>query len=264
MRTAIPFLTASLLALAGPTAHASSLPPYFSIANGLGRPDNDINFDLHQWQLYVNNVGCWTSAPCDDTGDPTTVALVAGGLLQAVDSRDSSTFVLDGGTVLGDLYAGEYGNFEIISGEAKGTIADEGYGSVVISGGTVDGGVGSRVGSVVVTGGTVENGITTGASLRVSGGSIQGDLIVDGIAEIDGSGFAVNGVPVAFGDVSATTGVLTGVLASGDPLSVSFYRSGFSTLGQIQLVDVPEPQTLTLVAGTIVVGICLRRIHRRA
>jgi hypothetical protein len=81
-----------------------------------------------------------------------------------------------------------------------------------------------------------------------------------GLIEIIGSGFAVDGIPVAFGDVSGLSGTLTGLLLSGELLSNTFERANG---GVIRLVAVPEPATgLILGAGLIALAARTRRARR--
>ena len=57
--------------------------------------------------------------------------------------------------------------------------------------------------------------------------------------EIHGHGFAVDGVPIAYGDLTAMKGRITGVLASGQLLDNTFERQVAAST--IRLIMNPEP-----------------------
>jgi hypothetical protein len=89
------------------------------------------------------------------------------------------------------------------------------YSSSVISlgSGTVGGALETYGSSIVtMTGGTVDSWLWAADSSLI---------------KIVGSGFAVDGVPVPYGDLSAEFSTLTGTLASGDPIDDAFYQGGF-------------------------------------
>ncbi len=79
------------------------------------------------------------------------------------------------------------------------------------------------------------------------------------------NGFAVDGVPVPYGDLSATEGSLTGVLDSGHALDNVFVQGGGhrpgvgSYNGTIRLVPAPEPTQTLLCACALVTLALLRR-----
>ena len=80
----------------------------------------------------------------------------------------------------------------------------------------------------------------------------------NGILEINGSNFAVDGIPLGFGEIKSTLGgyyenepfrTLTGTLANGDIINNSFRIGDYASI-----VLVPEPVTLLLLGlgGAIV------------
>lgn len=95
---------------------------------------------------------------------------------------------------------------------------------------------------VIVRGGAVSN-------LRVAAGAV---------IEVWGDGFAVDGVPVPFGNLIAADGVLTGTLAAGDPLVAQFDRLDLHTpavYGRIELRPVSDLPPGTSVVGTLFGGL---------
>jgi hypothetical protein len=78
-----------------------------------------------------------------------------------------------------------------------------------------------------------------------------------------GRGFAVDGNPVPYGDLSALTGTLTGTLASGDPVNNVFHQGGGFYTGTITLAPLlpalPRWGYLALAGGLIVVGAAVMR-----
>jgi hypothetical protein len=96
--------------------------------------------------------------------------------------------------------------------------------------------------------------------VTISGGTIGGRIaaIRDGLITLVGRDFAINGVPVAYGDFASaygTTGVITGTLANGDVLNNSFALVHPGA----DIRFIPEPATLLLVLGGIVGTRLVRR-----
>lgn len=96
------------------------------------------------------------------------------------------------------------------------------------------------------------------ATILLTGGFIGSKLQAfdSSTITIVGNGFAVDGTPVPFGDLTAPTGVLTGTLASGDLINnVFFQQNPAEALGTITLVAaaaVPEPATMLLLGSGLV------------
>ena len=101
-------------------------------------------------------------------------------------------------------------------------------------------------------GGEIVGGLEASGELNVFGGSIQNDLLAlaNAVVTIFGNGFNL-----PFGDITATSGTLTGTLADGAPLNVNFGRASTAT---ITLVPEP-PEFVLLVAGAGFLWVLYRR-----
>jgi len=96
------------------------------------------------------------------------------------------------------------------------------------------------------------------AWMHWTGGNITRLILDDSsVMTIAGGSFALDGVPVALGPVTATSGMLSGTLANGDPFSTTFSRDPTT-----QLVLVPEPATfVSLGLGLLVLVGAGRRLR---
>ena len=208
--------------------------------------DHDIFSDEH---VYVNDFRCFASFPCANPGAPTTLAIVAGGVVMNAEARNRSTLIIAGGAVLDDVFMDEMGHVLI----SAGLIGDDLFArDVVMEGGEVAG----------------EVSVSQLGRMRWSGGQIGGriTLFVDSLLEVVGTGFAINGLPVPYGDTNGLalpppnpdlTRTLTGVLSSGEAFEVDFIDSGPSAV--LFLVSVPEPSAACLALAALV---ALRRRSR--
>jgi len=252
--------TSRTLALAFATLTLGGVQPATAVTilinNGLAppNPENVIDdflvmgtFDL----VKVRNAGCG-AAPglCTAPGAPTTVAIVDGGVAANVLADGSSHVDMQGGDV--------YGLFLAASGSA----------SISMTGGNVHFVLeASEDSQISFLGGYVEAQVRgfDAAHITIAGGSIgsggaQAEIRTfnQALIEIIGSDFAIDGIPVAFGDISAASGRITGRLASGDLLDDRFER--VSGQGTIRLIANPEPGTGLLVAlGLLALGAARRR-----
>ncbi len=122
-----------------------------------------------------------------------------------------------------------------------------------------------------VRGGTIAGDLVVSqiATIEFSGGAVGGSFLAQdgGEIRIFGSGFRVDGNPVGLGPVTATTGVLSGNLASGAGFSNPFRQgeagSGAAYTGRIVLV--PEPARIGLLASAVCGATArLRRVRRRS
>jgi hypothetical protein len=103
---------------------------------------------------------------------------------------------------------------------------------------------------------------------RSRGGGIEGNGAVaeirsfgNAVIEIHGHSFAVDGVPIAYGDLTAMKGRITGVLASGELLDNTFERQVAAST--IRLIMNPEPGTgLMLGAGLFALALRCRSRSR--
>jgi sulfatase modifying factor 1 len=184
-----------------------------------------------------------------------SIVTLSGGSVGHLEAKDSSTVTLSGGSV-GHLEAKDSSTVTLRGGEVGGYLIADDASSVVMSGGSVIRLQASDTSSVILSGGSVRDFVVAEGSSRVTmrGGSVQGvytffgDLLADDSSRftIIGTDFAVDGVPVAYGPISATEGRLTGTLASGEPLDNDFCRGCLGHTGLIQLafidwVEVGDP-----------------------
>ena len=110
-----------------------------------------------------------------------------------------------------------------------------------------------------MSGGSIDNlfvfesgtAVLRGGTLRIGQPVDAGILAVNDFATLTvrGSGFAVDGSPVPYGPLVATSGTLSGVLASGDLINNPFIRD--AATAQIVLA-LPEPTTALLLACGLV------------
>jgi len=227
-------LCASVALLAVAVAAGSAKAASILINNGLAPPEpanvlDDTTYELDT--IFVRNVGCngLDNLPCASPGAPTAVSLVDGGSVNWFFIQDTSTFDMEGGLVGGQLNG-------------------RGFSTVTMNGGAVTSHlVVGDSSTLSLTGGIV------GEQLRAEG---------DGLMLIFGSGFEVNGTPVPYGDLVAMSGVLTGMLSSGDLLSNEFKQGGLDGTynGTIRLV--PEPGTASLL-GFGLLGLAAARRRAR-
>jgi hypothetical protein len=128
-----------------------------------------------------------------------------------------------------------------------------------LGGGDIDNALyvrGSAIASI--TGGSVgyDADADEQSTLLIKGGHIERYLSARGSASvaIRGTNFAVDGVPIPSGPLAVPHGVLTGTLASGEPISNEFFHAGSQPPHLDGLatgtIRVPEPDTagITLAA----------------
>jgi hypothetical protein len=159
--------------------------------------------------VTVRNAGCTTdTGACPAPGDSTTVEMVAGGSVWELDVLDTSQLRVRGGTV-------------------NETLVALGSSQIQMSGGSV----------------AHELRAADSAAAILSGGFVGGPIVAAHASRITivGSGFAVGGAPIGDGPIAATTGLLTGTLASGDPIESVFAHAGYSAELTGTIVVVPEP-----------------------
>jgi hypothetical protein len=225
MRVAI--LAASLLlALTVPAGAAVVL-----INNGLdcSHPGNVIDDATYRGDdVVVRNVGCGTpdpGSPCPSPGGATEVCVEAGGEVYGLWAYDSSAITMNEGTVAEWIDARGSSSVTMNAGAAEGGIAARGSSAVTMNGGTVNG-------FVYVFG---------SSSFAMNGGALgEGwQVLVSNSATftVTGTDFAVDGSPVAHGDLGAQTGTLTGRLVSGDPIDAVFDQGGSRHTGTITLAS---------------------------
>jgi hypothetical protein len=294
MRRLIALIAVVLLSLPAAAGAADVL-----LANGSAPPDpaNTVgDATAANDHLWIRNAGCPPEgladpgADCPAPGAPTAVAVIAGADVGRLTVRDSSSIEMSGGTVGG----GSFGTVFLVADSASvtvngGTVNGEILGVRDTSHLTWDGGflpgsiiaVGSATAdirsgsiatwlevlqsaSVVLSGGSVGNSTSTSgsASLTVRGGSVGSFLDAGGssVIVIEGTGFEVDGSPVPYGPLAATSGILDGVLASGDAFSTEFAqgKSGGSSTGTIELAPPPVVSVPAVSAtGRVALTACL-------
>jgi hypothetical protein len=232
------------------------------INNGLAPPNpaNVINSDYGD-AVYVRNVGCppgWPDAnpddPCPSPGAPTEVEIVDGTIWYP-QAHESSSITMSGGEVGYDLAAFDSSTVTLSGGTVNRNLTAHSSSSATMRGGyVVEALEAFGASSVTMSGGEVGSDLAArfSSSITMSGGLVWGELLAyhSSIIEIIGSDFKVGHSPQPYGDLSATTGVLTGTLASGESLINVFYQGGYdgSLTGTIRLTLVPEPSTALLLA----------------
>jgi hypothetical protein len=224
------------------------------INNGLAPPNpaNVISDAAYQYDGFIiRNVGCppgWPASgdpwdPCPSPGAATEVELADGGEVGGLDPHDSSTVTISGGRVNMAMFASDSSTITMTGGTVWGVVDLAHSSSFTITGGILQAETFLAYDSatITMTGGTVYYGFTAEEHSTVT---------------IVGNNFEVDGVPVLYGDLSASSGILTGELLSGDPLDIHFgrYDDAIITL-------IPEPSTALLV-GLGLVGLATWR--RRA
>lgn len=294
MSRAASLLAAVLLGLPAAAGAADVL-----LANGSAPPDpaNVIGDATYvNDHLWVRNVGCPPGgladpgADCPAPGAPTALAVVPGGDVGRLSVRDSSSIEMSGGAVGGGSFGivfrvadsasvsvtGGTVNGENLAisdaahltwdgGFTPGTLIVAGSASADIRSGTIatwlDVGGSS---TVVLSGGNVGNSTFTSSSSRltVRGGSVGSalDALHTSVIVIEGTGFEVDGSPVPYGPLAATSGILDGLLASGEAFSTEFTQgqgTGSST-GTIELAPPPAvPVPASSPTGRIALVACV-------
>ena len=164
------------------------------------------------------------------TDDPTTLNLV------------------DGGEISDWLSVFDYSQINISGGSIGWVVETYEYSQATISGGSI-------VNSLYAF---------SESNVEISGGLIGDELNVrdNSLVEIYGSNFAVDSIPVGYGQITVgtinelgmLTGTLTGILDSGELINNAFNIDPDATI-----FLVPEPATLLLVG---LGALCLRRRKR--
>jgi hypothetical protein len=244
------------------------------INNGLAPPNpaNVIADPIETHTVFVQNVGCDATleTPCPmPWGEPTDVTLVDGGEIGGFDLVvfESSGAHVSGGTIWGDLVARDVAVVELSGGEVLGEVYARDGAFVEISGGAV--GIEEpladyRANDVIAEGSsvlTIRGGAIQGdvhargnAAVTLTGGALEGGLSASDTATVSilGQDFEVDGSPIGEGPIEATSGSLTGTLASGTPLTVTFERDQGAT------ITVPEPNPGLLALAAVLALAVLR------
>lgn len=211
-----------------------TVPP----AQGLGDFDFDGDIDGGDFGVFV---GEWSrfnsSSTATDSpgGDSTGVTRVAG-----LAVTPPTTVLTTGVHVISSSVPGHLrvagAEVTVVLGAEIGSLQLD-SGSLTMLGGTVNGTVISDTPTLFIRGGTIGGELVSAdfsPNIEISGGQLLGTLRV-----IDNATLTVVGRDFNYpiGEISDLTGTLTGTLANGDPLSISFQRSEFASL----VIRVPEP-----------------------
>jgi hypothetical protein len=184
-----------------------------------------------------------------------------------IDSDISSLFVVDGGAIIdsftyvhnspddnttADIYGGYIGGL-VASFSSTVNLYDGSIGNlhandssmVNIHDGRVHNLDAYQWSSVNIFGGLFENIVRTSdySQIIILGGSFANRLRAteNSIMTIYGSDFNIDGIPISYGQITVPTGILTGILASGESINNDFYIYDDATI-----VLVPEPATVLL------------------
>jgi len=188
---------------------------FVAINNGLAPPFPDNVIDdagFADDAVYTRDEGCGepvVTGPCPAPGGPTATELVDGGEVRLYYVVDTSSGAVRGGMVRGQAQAGQSAELVVEGGSIGGYLASLGSSTVTLRGGHVAG------------------FLHAGVYSRFSwlGGSVGGRLEADDNAVLDiyGRDFRVDGDPVPPGPIlNVWFGVLTGTLASGEPIDQVF------------------------------------------
>lgn len=261
------------------------------INNGLdcSNPDNVIDHghysDLDHF-VYVRNDGCPPSGPPDDPcpapGDATQVCIESGGFLNELQIYDSSGVTFNGG--LSDFSVVAYDSSSLTINSGGGMVmAGTGSSTVTMNGGGVTLLEASPSSTVTINDGQVGDFSVSSPAATINGGAVEFvESYLSGVVRINGgtalvwlkafesssivltgTGFAADGSPVPYGDLSAQTGTLTGTLASGDSIDCVFYQGGadcdeiWPCTGTITLAAPPLPVPVLSLSGKLLLAAVL-------
>lgn len=182
------------------------------------------------------------------TGEPTTVNIIAGGVIDDyMKVFDNSIINVDGGRV-DWVDSFDESRIGVFAGEVESFLRTNANSHASITGGTLSG---TNVfslqvlnnSSVDISGGLIKGKIEArdDTKIYISGGLLEGvlDVYTSSIVTISGSNFNYD-----FGEITNTTGILTGMLTSGDLIDILFYVHDNASI--VLVHDVLELYTLTV------------------
>lgn len=183
--------------------------------------------------------------------DNSYLDFLSGDLTCDMFTSDNATMTMSGGLLRYNLNAGGQSDVFVSGGQVLRDLIAYEQSEIVISGGTISGWFGiADDGTATVSGGTFGYGIKAG---RYDGS--EWGLTDTGVITFEGMGFAINGVPVNYGDYASSYanpinyygypglgGTLTGTLANGQSINEPFY-----IFSDADIILVPEPSTLLLL-----------------
>lgn len=234
-----------------------------SIANIYGRDGyttvyNSIStFDVSNVNLYEGSHVSYLNAYNN------TIVNVSGGKLSGSSLYNSSTVNISNGYA--HLVLHDNSTVRVFGGSGS-TIDAYDTSKVNISGGNIDSVNGINMSTVYISGGSIDSylHVFEDSQITMSGGTIAESVTIglsqNAILVLDGTNFAIDGIPFGLGEIKSMFGGyygdepyrrLTGILANGDIINNQFL------IGEnAKIALVPEPCTL-LVLGFG--GIMLRR-----
>jgi len=181
-------------------------------------------------------------------GIGTTVNLVLGGKIgYCLDAFENSNFTMSGGEIATHLSGSNDSHITISGGEIGEEVLCGGNSQVTISGGHIGIEINAYMNSqITFSGGTIGYDLRANgySHVIISGGQVAHELWAtqNSIMTVYGSDFSIDGLNVGYGPITATSGILTGALASGEMLNNNFY-----IYENASIILVPEPATVFLL-----------------
>lgn len=241
------------------------------INNGLAPPEPaNVLTGMVSEMVVVRDLGCAQAShlSCPTAGSPTTVAVAAGAEVPDLRIRDTSVLLHE--SLLSDFISADQEARVHLDGGFADEIELSGKSHLEVLGGgaeaielhdestiRLDGDTSQQLVLAGQARGTILGGfsplVTVGdqAFLEVLGGATFGGLPAlvrlgvdgEGVIEVHGDGFELDGVPVPYGMLEASEGMLTGTLLDGDPASFDVFRGE-----NARILLVPELSCSLLVA----------------
>jgi hypothetical protein len=167
-------------------------------------------------------------------GDTHVTVLPGGARAEDMYVQDDASLDFKGGVIRGDLVAGHRGKIDFSNGRVNGSLALYGSSEVVMSGGLIDG-------SIYLQG---------GGTLYIRGHSFF----------VNPGGAGLRPVETPF---TAVNGELRGILESGEPLQIFFFRNDLTGSGERGTMVVPEPGSAALAGAALATLLARLAISRR-
>ena len=200
---------------------------------------------------------------------------ISGGGIQNLDLRHQSDGLIDGGSIVNGTVRDD-ATLMILGGSVGDGLTVVGNGDVTLDGGDLSDFTGTHESATLtVLSGTIGQdgvGAFDDSTMSFHGGELDDPFGIaafdDALIQIFGGGFLLDGLPVGFGPLPQASGLLTGTLANGDPISIDFYHAGAAVpvgdwgtgFANGTIVLVPEPTTaLLLGVGVVGFATCGRR-----
>ena len=228
----------------------------------LGLPKAQATLVLNNGGINILNFGLGDSVSVQNSpsGEPTTLNLVTGGYINPwldvcgssranisggvigsdLSALGSSQVNISGGVISNYLYAYNSSQVSISGGSICWELYARDFSQVSISSGSIGRGLFANNSSQVnISGGSISQGLhaQNDSQLSIAGGVISGYLRAYDYSQvnIEGSGFNY-----PYGTITGL-GLLTGILANGDPINIPFVLSN-----DARIVLIPPPPTFTL------------------